>query len=199
MVDSDTPLDPRTEDLLREFLGKERQADSQGYTRQAVLKAVDKIGVALQDHQRECAKRWEENEARHRSTETRLRNLEAAGTGTPPGAGDRDSGDPAEITSSHRIDVIAEKVRNATLESLRVPGADPDAYVRQVVAEEQEELEKRAELKRLKKKEDDDASAREEEARERRERNRLLFVGIASVVGGAGVLAFVQFVANHVH
>jgi hypothetical protein len=80
-----------------------------------------------------------------------------------------------------------------------VPGADPETAIRAVVAEEQEALAKRNELKRLQKEEDERAATAATAAREKRERNRLILVGIASVVGGAGVLGFIQLVASHVH
>jgi regulator of protease activity HflC (stomatin/prohibitin superfamily) len=197
-------VDDRTEDLLREFLGKEKKAEAAGYTREAVLKAVDKVGLALQEHQKDCTRRWEENERRHLSAEKRLRSLEASQEGTHIATATHLSpgfpvDDPAEITGAHRIDDIATKVKQATIESLRVPGADPETAIRAVVAEEQEALAKRAELKRLQKEENDRAADAATAAREKRERNRLILVGIASVVGGAGVLGFIQLVASHVH
>jgi ferric-dicitrate binding protein FerR (iron transport regulator) len=196
------PVDRDTEDLLREFLGRERRAEEGGYTREAVLKAVGKVAEALQSHQKDCEKRWDENEKRHMSAEKRLRNLEAAGESPrAPALPKRTepNDDPAEITGAHRIDQIAVKVKNATLESLRAPGADPEQAIRQVVAEEQEALAQRAEFKRLQKKADDEEAERQTEAKERRERDRLTFVAIAGTVGGAGVLWFIQFLASHVH
>jgi hypothetical protein len=197
-------VDEDTENLLREFLGREKKAEQYGYTREAVLKAMDTVAKGLQEHERKCDKRWENNETRLQSAEKRLQNLEASHAARPEpspvqaqvqAAGD----DAAEITSSHRIDAIAAKVKRATLESLRVPGADPESYVRKVVVEEREAFDKRAEFKRLKQKETDEALGRETEAKERRERNRLLFVGIASVVGGAAILGLVQLITSHFH
>jgi hypothetical protein len=196
-------VDERTEDLLREFLGKEKKAEEHGYTREAVIKAVGTVGKALQEHQKDCERRWLENEERHRSNEKRLRSLEASQEGTHVATASRTPAglfdDPAEITGAHRIDDIATKVKQATIESLRVPGADPETAIRAVVAEEQEALAKRNELKRLQKEEDERAATAATAAREKRERNRLILVGIASVVGGAGVLGFIQLVASHVH
>lgn len=187
MVDSDT------EDLLREFLGREKKAEVAGYTREAIVRAVDNFSTALQRHQKECEERWLKNEERHLSTDHRLRVLEAKK------ATEAAADDPAEITSSHRIDAIADKVKQATLESMRVPGGDPDSYVRKVVAEETESLEKRAELRRLQKKETDEREAAELAAKESRERNRLTFVAVVGTVGGAGILWAVQLLASHVH
>lgn len=176
-----------TERLLRDFLERERRAEEGGYTREAVLRAFDRVSSALQEHQRECARRWQDNDQRHRSAERRLQVLEA------------DGADPAEITSTHRVGDLADRVKRATLESLRVPGADTEAYVRQVVTEEQEAVEKRAELKRLQQRERDDAAERDVLAKERRERNRLVVAGVAAAVGGAAILSLVQLVASHLH
>jgi hypothetical protein len=198
-------VDPRIEDQLREFLGREKRAEEEGYTRKAVLKAVDTVGQALQAHQRECQERWEKNEERHRSADLRLRTLEAArqqvvaAAAAPLPRASLSDVDPSEITSSHRIDAIADKVRQVTMESLRVPGTDPEEAVRKVVVEEQEALGRRTELKRLQKKEEDELKAKEVEAKERRERNRLIVASVASTLLGAGVLWVVQLLASHVH
>lgn len=190
-----------TEDLLIDFLDRERKSEQEGYTRAAVLKAVDTIGSALQKHQRDCEERWNQNEERHKSAEKRLRTLEAEQRPTPvaapPSSVHKD--DPAEITGAHRIDAIADKVKQATIESLRVPGTDPEAAIRQVVAEEQEALAKRNELKRLQAKEDGERTASEAAAKDRRDRYNLVIAAIAGTVGGAGVLWLIQFLATHVH
>lgn len=184
-------MSAETDKILAEYLGRKLKEEAEGYTPKNILKAIDTISQGLQTHEKECLKRWEENEKKHASTHSRLVTLEAkVGIGEP-------EEDAAEITGSHNVEVIARKVQKAVMEGIESPDKSPDEMVRKVVSEEQAKLEEKAELKRLRQKEEDAKRTEDTQEHESRETKRLIFVGVASAVGGSGVLAFVAWLAQH--